>query len=396
MNWIETNSILKTNKYTIEDLPDPTRIAGFDLDDTLIQKPKKDVNEWKLLDPSIPDRIADLVHDKYLIIIFTNQAGMSVNKKFDKKQWKKSMAKLVDVLLSKVTDKYYFAVYVAKKYDLYRKPNIGLWEQMILDLKDEFGLNKIRISKKSFFCGDAAGRTTPSVYKKKFYPTSKTGDFLDTDIKFALNLKINFITPEEFLMEKPPKMEYRLRGIDLKKLLKDLEKQPKYAFKPRNKELIVMVAAQGSGKTEFVKKYILPHGYVHINQDICKTKKKCLSIAKSAFEKGKSVVVDATNPDVLSRMHYTSLAKNYGYKHIRAIIVDTNIEIAKHLNNVRHVYSQGTIPKITDIAYGIFKKNYVKPQKSEHFDKIETVPFVFDKEKLDDPVWRKIFFRYSE
>ena len=116
---------------------------------------------------------------------------------------------------------------------------------------------------------------------------------------------------------------------------------------------------------------------------------------KSPREK-KCVVIDNTNPDVLSRMDYTSLAQEYGYDHIRAIVMNTDDSIAKHMNNVRHVYSNGAIPKINNIAYRIFKKNYVKPQKSEHFDEIETVDFVFDPEYLDDPIWKKIFLKWSE
>lgn len=395
MNWSEDVSILKTTSYTIKTLGDPIRIAGFDLDDTIIQKPKRNATKWELLDETIPNIISKLVHDKYLIIIFTNQAGMSINKNFDKKKWKKEMEKIKEILFSKTRNKYYFAVYVAKKYDLYRKPNIGLWEQMKIDLKTEFNMNKIRISKKSFYCGDAAGRISSSYFKKKFYPTSKTGDFADSDRKFALNLKINFVTPEELLINNSPLMEYRLSGINPKQLLNNFSDKHDYVFTPRKKELIIMVAPQGSGKSEFVNKYILPYKYIYINQDTCKTKAKCLEMAKIAFDKGKSVVVDATSPDVISRMQYTSLAKDYGYKHIRALILDTDIEIAKHLNNVRHVYSNGNIPKITDIAYAIFKKKYVKPQKSEHYDKIETIAFILDRNKLNDPLWVKIFTRYS-
>ncbi len=71
--------------------------------------------------------------------------------------------------------------------------------------------------------------------------------------------------------------------------------------------------------------------------------------------------------------------------------MNTDDSIAKHLNNVRHVHSNGTIPKINNIAYSIFKKNYIKPHKSEYFDEIETVDFAFDPENLNDPIWKKYF-----
>lgn len=398
MDWTETNNYLKGIVNKLDELPDPIRIAAFDLDDTLVHRPKGKTTEtkWKLLDSSISDKIADLVKNKYIIVIFTNQGGMTVTKNFDKPKWRKAVDDLVKILTSKIKNgKYYFAVYVAKNYDLYRKPNIGSWEQMKNDLKDEFSLDKVRISKKSFFVGDAAGRLSAGPYKKKLYPSSNKGDFSDTDRKFALNIGIEFMTPEEFFIQDPPKMLFTFNGINPKKLIEQAT-ESNYEFVPRQKEIVVIVGPPGSGKTEFVRKYILPHGYIHINQDTCKTKAKCLALAEQALEEKKSVVVDNTNPDVLSRMTYTSLAQEHDYKHIRCIILNTDIEIAKHLNNVRHVYSNGTIPKINNMVYNIFKKNYVKPQKSEQFDKIETVDFVFDTSKLEDPVWKKIFMRLSE
>ncbi len=128
---------------------------------------------------------------------------------------------------------------------------------------------------------------------------------------------------------------------------------------------------------------------------MCKTKKKCIEKARLAFEKNKSVVIDNTNPDILTRMEYTTLAQEYNYKNIRCIILNTDILLAKHLNNVRHIYSNGTIPKVHDIAYNIYKKNFIKPMKTEHFDIIETVDFVFDLDYLKDPLWKKLFMKWS-
>lgn len=406
MNWLETNSYLKGIINKLDNPNDyvsnPLRIASFDLDDTIIHRPKGKLSDqkWKLLDAGIVDKIADLVEQKYIIVIFTNQSGMGSGKNFDKPKWRKALDDLVKILMSKVeNDSYYFAVYVAKGHDLYRKPNIGLWEQMKIDLKEEFGLTKLKISKKSFFCGDAAGRTSASTFKKKLYPSSNKGDFADTDRKFALNIGITFLTPEEFLMTNPPNMAYKLEGIDPKKLIEEISDDTlnnDYVFEPRKKEMIIMVGPPGSGKSAFVRKYILPHGYIHINQDTCKTKVKCLALAKQAVEEKKSVVVDNTSPDVLSRMAYTSLAVDNGYKNIRAIIMNTDFDLAKHLNNVRHLYSNGDVTLVNDIAYNIFRKNYVKPQESEHFDKIESVDFILDAEQLDDPLWKKYFMRLSE
>lgn len=42
--------------------------------------------------------------------------------------------------------------------------------------------------KESFYCGDAAGRKGPPK------------DFSDTDLKFAINVKLPFLTPEEYFL----------------------------------------------------------------------------------------------------------------------------------------------------------------------------------------------------
>ncbi|BCS83069.1 putative bifunctional polynucleotide phosphatase/kinase [Cotonvirus japonicus] len=401
MEWIETNSYIKGIHNNLKLLHDPVRIAAFDLDDTLIYKSKAD-KKWKLLDGTIKDKIANLINNNYIIIIFTNQGGMSINKNFDKLTWRKAADDLMKIMLSVSKSEYYFAIYAAKKYDIYRKPNLGMWKLMKQDLIKEFNLNQIRISKKSFYCGDAAGRTQPSPLKKKIYPKSKKGDFSDTDRKFALNIGINFMTPEQFYLVTGSKdiQPYILSGLDPVKYIENisnkLNEPNKYIFKPRKKEMIIMIGQPGSGKSYFARNYIEPQGYAYINQDVCKTKSKCKTLTLNALEQGKSIVIDNTNPDILSRMEYTTLAKENGYKHIRAIVMNTSDELAKHLNNVRHVYSNGKIPKITDIVYCIHRKKYIGPQESEDFDKIEYVDFVFDEQNLLDEKWKHAFYKLSE
>ncbi|AGF85410.1 phosphatase/kinase [Moumouvirus goulette] len=396
MNWLETNSYLKGIINNLGKIHDPIRIAGFDLDDTLICKSKDKNKKWKLLDSSIKNKILELVDNKYIIIIFTNQGGMSLNKNFDKITWRKAVDDLIKIFISNLnTNEYYFAVYAAKTYDLYRKPNTGLWNLMKNDLKDEFSLKKIRISNKSFFCGDAAGRISPSFFKKKINPSSNKGDFSDTDRKFAINIGIDFITPEEFLLEKSDNSEYKLEGIIPSEFIKT-HKFKNYTFEPRKKEMIILIGPPGSGKSYFTRKYILPHNYVYINRDTCKTKIKCINETKKALTENKSVVIDNTNPDVLSRMEYTSFAKDNGYKNIRAIIINTDDKLYKHLNNVRHIYSNGDIPKVSDIAYRIYKNKYISPQKTEGFDKIETVNFIIENDNFNDPKWVSAFNKLSE
>src|SRR5690606_8915296 len=133
----------------------------------------------------------------------------------------------------------------AKKHDMYRKPNTGMWTLMKNDIIQEFDLEKLDISKKSFFCGDAGGRIRPSILKKKMHPSSTTGDFSDTDLKFALNTGVKYITPEEFYLINDPNKDYCISGFDPEKFISsNKSKKIKYEFVPRKKELVIMVGPQ--------------------------------------------------------------------------------------------------------------------------------------------------------
>src|SRR5271169_1970931 len=108
MNWTETNHFLRGIDSKLDVLPDPIRIASFDLDDTLIHKPrgKKAEDKWKLLDSSISSKIAELVKEKYIIVIVTNQNGMGTNKNFNKIKWRHAISDLAKIITNRIVDQY--------------------------------------------------------------------------------------------------------------------------------------------------------------------------------------------------------------------------------------------------------------------------------------------------
>jgi len=74
IEYIKDLNLINTNK-----------IAGFDLDHTLITtKSKKifaiDCNDWKFKYENIKDKFKELVSNHYKIVIITNQLGISLGK----------------------------------------------------------------------------------------------------------------------------------------------------------------------------------------------------------------------------------------------------------------------------------------------------------------------------
>lgn len=403
--WTDHKTHISYIKNNCQSMFDPIRVAAFDLDDTLMCRDKK--SEITLTDDAIPDKIRELICDRYIIIIFTNQSGMTntharTRDTFNMAAWRKKLDLLMEAMLSGVQGEYYLATYVAKGDDLYRKPNLGMWDVMKHDIRRTFALDKLRISKRSFYCGDAAGRTAAGIgtLTRKFHPHTKK-DFSDTDYKFAKNIRIDFFTPENLFLGEPKNDNYVISRAHAHSRIdtdKAMAATPScYNFVPAaEKELIMMHGFPGSGKSTFVRTHILKHHPAYINQDIQKTKSACLKKATEALRAGKLVVIDNTNSNILSRKEYIDLAIKFGYSNIRAIIMDTSEHMSKHLNNVRHVYSGGKIGKINKIVYNIYRSKQIVPSKAEGFTAIETVPFCISAELLQDRKWRKIFLLESD
>jgi|JI61114C2RNA_FD_contig_81_83830_length_1088_multi_3_in_0_out_0_2 bifunctional polynucleotide phosphatase/kinase len=175
------------------------------MDDTLIKvksgaKFPKDANDWLFWDKSVPDKLRELDKDGFKLVIFTNQNGISLGKTSasDIQTKIQNICKEVGVQMT---------VFIASADDEYRKPSTRMWE--ILESKHNGGVKIDK--KKSFFCGDAAGRKT-----------ARHKDFSDTDLKFAVNCDVPFKTPEVlFLNEKEETIE--IKGFNPKTVATDGE-----------------------------------------------------------------------------------------------------------------------------------------------------------------------------
>jgi bifunctional polynucleotide phosphatase/kinase len=348
------------------------KIAAFDLDSTIIWTSSgrvhaKDKNDWKLKYECIKKTLQSYHDLEYSIVIITNQSGLG---KSDIKleEWKFKINNLAKKLNLP------FIIFASLQNDEFRKPCTAIWTDNIKN-----------ISKKTFYCGDAAGR------KKLNYENIKVSDrdnnkkdFSDTDYKFALNLGIQFYTPKEFFLDVKDSHNINV-SYPIKISDHDNDKEREiltYSFKKfKKKEIIVMCGYPGSGKSYYANNYVIPEGYTRINRDTLLTKTKCIKKCNELLKEGRNVVIDNTNPDINSRKNYLDLAKKYNYV-CRAIVMNTSLELSKHNAQFRYIASRNDtdtiIKKIPDIVYNIFKKKYQEPTIKEGFYLIQKLNFVME------------------
>ena len=79
-----------------------------------------------------------------------------------------------------------------------------------------------------------------------------------------------------------------------------------------NKIMILMIGIQGSGKSEFCRRYL--DGYARVNLDTLKTRNNEKRAITACHEEGLSYVVDNTNPTREDRARYIPAAKAEGYR----------------------------------------------------------------------------------
>ena len=166
----------------------------FDIDGTIIT-PKSgrkfpiDENDWKFLYDNTKEKLQELSKNNTIIFI-SNQAGLKTIEK--RKLWIKKISRIINILGINIS------VFVSFDYDSYRKPLTGFFNKFIKYDKT-----------KTVYCGDACGRKN---------------DFSDSDMKFALNLGIKFITSEELFLEKVVNLKIPQKCERKKKQLLQLNK----------------------------------------------------------------------------------------------------------------------------------------------------------------------------
>ncbi|KAM3823815.1 bifunctional polynucleotide phosphatase/kinase isoform 1-T2 [Vipera latastei] len=366
--------------FTKKGIVPSTKVAGFDLDGTLITTQSGKVfpinpDDWRILYPEVPHKLKQLQSEGYKLVIFTNQLGIGRGRLRPEvfKAKVEAVIEQLGVLLQ---------VFVATNSGMYRKPILGMWDYLC---KKANGGLEVSLQE-SVYVGDAAGRPA------NWAPGQKKKDFSCSDRLFALNAGLPFHTPEEYFLgwkQAPFALpDFDPRAVDPKAQLYD---PPNACLISSSSELVVAVGFPAAGKSTFLKRHLVSAGYAYINQDTLGSWKKCVTLCETSLQAGKSAVVDNTNPDLESRHRYTECAKKAKVP-CRCFLFTASLEQAKHNNKFREMTEKEHVP-VNNIVLNTYKSKYVEPSLEEGFSEILKINFV---PQFTDSKLESLYRQFSE
>ncbi|KAF2656772.1 PNK3P-domain-containing protein [Lophiostoma macrostomum CBS 122681] len=369
------------------------RIAALDFDSTLITSASgkrfgRDASDWKWWHNTVPGALRKLHGEGYLVAVVSNQGGISLRP--DPKTVKSDQKRLAD-LKSKVSAVFTqldlpITLYAATGRDQYRKPRSGMWQEL-LDDHDLEAADSVDLEN-SFFVGDAGGREA--------IPGGVSKDHSCVDRDFAANVGIPFKTPEEFFLQedaRPFVREFDPTVFAQKGAVNSATATPIRYSKTNTVEIVLFCGSPGAGKSSFYWRYLQPLDYARVNQDILKTREKCLKSANALIEEGTSVVVDNTNADPQTRASWTSLAKKL-HVPIRCVLFTAPPRLCEHNDTVRALnVGEHTNPEkraiLPKMAFTGFTSRYREPQLSEGFQDIIKTDFEFTGSDEQRELWSR-------
>ena len=146
----------------------------------------------------------------------------------------------------------------------------------------------------------------------------------------------------------------------------------------------------GAGKSTFYWENLRPLGYERINQDILKSRERCLKAAKEQLNAGKSVAIDNTNADVDTRAHWVRLGHDFKIP-VRCVHFTATTRLCEHNDCVRALNSDLMNPegrtKLPGIAFRSFQQRYIAPCIDEGFQDITHVDFQFQGTAKQRQIW---------
>ncbi|KAJ6020882.1 Polynucleotide kinase 3 phosphatase [Penicillium herquei] len=386
ISWRIIGTELVVGKYTPQKTSNATseknrKIAAFDLDSTLIKtrsgnKFPRSADDWQWWDGSVATKLGSLHEEGYQLVIFSNQKKISIQKelkagKTDSKSLAMFKEKLTAIMSALDIP---MSVYAATQATEYRKPRLGMWREFI----DDYDLDVIGVDhKNSIFVGDAAGRPN---------------DHSSTDLGFAINAGLPFKTPEEFftgVIQPPAPVTLFNPAAYIKTEPNKSPLVPNPFTRKHPLELVIFCGSPASGKSTYFKNNLEPLGYERVNQDILKTRPKCVKVAREHLEAKRSVVIDNTNADPETRLVWITLAKELGIP-IRCVHFLSPPDLCRHNNAVRAANKElnpEARTSLPGIAFGDFARRFKEPRVDEGFVDITSVEFKFQGDEEARRIW---------
>jgi bifunctional polynucleotide phosphatase/kinase len=388
-----------------------TNVLALDLDGTIIKpasgkKFPESIDDWFLAyNIKNMKKIINYSKKGYKIVIMTNQKGIFQGK--GKLTFDDFKVRWTEILKSLNVPAY---ILLAPQDDFYRKPATGMWDFMETHLNGDIKVNR----DSSLFIGDAAGRPK---------------DHSDADIKFAINVGVKFMTPEEFFEDSKDfpfdSLVENLKGFSpqnyiksndlIKKIHQDNEKSwtniEKIA-KSGGKNVLMMIGSPASGKSSLAKlikerldrleklekleklerldKSSSPLTII-LSLDIEKTKAKLKKKLINCIDKDNlecsNVIIDSTNGTKKVRKEWIDIIKKTNPEvNIFGIFMNLDKDVVMHFNELRKLrtvvnpeYPSKNIP---DVAIHTFWKKYESPVDDEGFNSI--IDFRFEPNFKDE------------
>ncbi|KAG0172213.1 hypothetical protein DFQ30_010907 [Apophysomyces sp. BC1015] len=255
----------------------------------------------------------------------------------------------------------------------------GMWDWVEEQANDGVVIDK----KESFYVGDAAGRADG------WKPQMKK-DHACADRKFAANIGLPFHTPEAFFLgEAEAAFSWGSFNPHEYPRTLPLLSSSSSPIVAKGTEVIVFVGYPSSGKSYFAQKYLVSEGYEYVNQDVLKSRDKCVKACKAALASNKSVVIDNTNPEASTRTLYIKLAQLAGVP-VRCFHFTADEHLSRHNNLYRAIPpSPNGREVLSDIVFRTFKSKFQEPHESEGFDEIKKINFVFDGSDIQWQSWKQ-------
>jgi DNA 3'-phosphatase len=351
MDWFSSNSgtCFYTNGIIHNQVSKKRPVVGFDFDDTLV-----DLKTRAIL-PNVIEKLKAL-YETYDIVIFSNQLGVKRGK-VTNEEVQNVFETFINVFEFPIN------VFYSIDEDIYRKPNTGMVD-LYTDLSNGF-VNWF------YYCGDAAGRYN---------------DFSTSDLFFANNCSIRFKVPEQifgqyngqFLACKEIKALELYKEDDWKdgglsnhrKIFDILQVKDNEDFDvefSKDKMIIVMVGAPGSGKSSLTKHLSDKYLMGIINGDTIGSKSKQVKKFNEYVELVQNeelygIIIDNTNPSKVDRDFWFDKLDETWDKEV--IYIDISKPLSFHLTNYRTNFGHKKIPSV--VIHTFYKKLEI-PNRCIHY-----------------------------